>query len=636
MLSNLFKEGSIGTMTILNRVVLPAMNTRFPTEEGYVTDQAVAYYRERAAGGTGLLIFESTYPCHPHPYRHRLTDDSYVDGLGEVVDAVHDAGSRIAIQMNVHRGPADHLRPLAPSSTTDNSGNDVPAIDRETIADLVDSYADGSERAVRAGFDGIEIHAASGYLLHQFLSPRTNGRTDRYGGSLKGRTRLAVELLDAVHSAVGASFPVWFRIPGDEFLEGGIDREEAMAIGRVLDETGADALHVTAGHHQNDKIVPSGYADHGVYTPLATAIRSSVDVPVITVGRINNPVLADEILAAGDADFTAMGRAHLADPHIVRKARAGEFDRIRRCVGGLEGCWDRLNGAPVTCTVNPTVGNEGNSTAPAEQAREVVVVGGGPGGLEAARVAAERGHNVTVYERQSQVGGQLLEARHAPGKSDYDALLNFFRAELEAYDVQVKCSRDIEPDELRSMDIDAIIVATGSEPEIPPIQGLSDAVSKNSVAVPEDVLGNDPFPFETAVVLGGDQVGCDVGIYLAQQGIEVTVVATDDLLSDRITETPKPGMRQRVMRRIDAIDNIKALEHASIVEIGEESVHVRTSIEDDRWIRYEKLVLAWDRVPNRTLLADDVDCQVEVVGDAESIGDLYTAIHDGARTGRLL
>lgn len=635
MFPNLFNPESIGSLRLSNRIVMPAMNTRLPTEDGYPTDRTRAYYEERAKGGAGLLIFESTYPAHPHPYRYRLTDDGYVDPLRSVVDRVHDAGGTIAIQMNIHRGTADHLDPLAPSSLVTPAGDDVAAITRARIDELVEQYAAGAARAQRAGFDGIEIHAASGYLLQQFLSPLTNRRTDEYGGSLRGRTRFATDLLDAVRDQVASDYPVWFRIPGDEFLDGGITTDGAREIAGVLAAAGSDALHVTAGHNWNDKIVPSGYVERGVYAPLAANVRDAVDIPVIAVGRINDPAVADAIVESESADFTAMGRAHLADPHIARKAKAGEVDRIRRCVGGLEGCWDKLNGAPVTCTVNARLGQESDPIRSADDSKRVAVIGGGPAGLETARVAGRRGHEVTVYEREGEIGGQLRWARHAPGKSEYDELLTFFRAELDTYDVSVRCSHDVDPTDLSALDADAVVIATGAKPRIPALDGLSEAVTNDAVKTPGDVLGTESFPFESALVHGGNEVGCDVALYLAQRGIETSVVADGELLSDRITDTPKPGMRHRVLRRLRDTSHLLLLPDSHVAEVRTSSGTATIRGEGGtRTVPADVIVLSELSVSDPTFRAVDLDAPVYTVGDAQTAADLYDAIHSGARVGR--
>lgn len=471
MLEELFSNISIGNLDVPNRVVMPPMTTRFASDEGYVTDQTRNYYRERAKGGPGLIVFESTYPCEKHPQRHVLVDDSYVDGLTSVVDIVHNEGTNIALQMNPHRASSDKVEPLAPSALTTPDGREVPAITTDRMDELVSQYATGAARAKRAGFDGLEIHAASGYLVHQFLSPRTNKRTDAYGGSVEDRTRFAREILGAVREEVGDDFPVWFRIPGHEFLEGGIDATDARRIAQQLAAAGSDALHVTAGHNWNSRhVVISGRDERGTYADLAANIRNEVDVPVIAVGRINDPELANDIVAEGKADLTAMGRAHLADPHIVSKAKDGNLDGIRRCVGGLEGCRDLTNGNPVTCTVNPTVGHEDKSVDHVEESDSIAIVGGGPAGMEAARWAARRGHDVTIYERESELGGQLRWAKNAPGKHEYGPLLKFFEAELDRHGVTVQTEAAVG--DVDSLAADTVIIATGSETSVPSIEGI--------------------------------------------------------------------------------------------------------------------------------------------------------------------
>lgn len=634
MLENVFSDGQIGSLQTDNRIVLPSMNTRLPSEDGRVTEETLDYYRERARGGTGLLTFESTYPCHPHPNRYRITDDSYVAGLSSVVDVVHEEGTNLAVQMNIHRASADQHEPLAPSPLTTPDGTDVPAITREQLASLVKRFADGAKRAREAGFDGIEIHAASGYLIHQFLSPHTNDREDSYGGSLWNRTKLARDVLAAVRDRVGTDFPVWFRISGKEFLDGGIGITEARENARVLAEAGSDAVHVTAGHHWNAKSTPSGYAERAVYADIAAEIREAVSVPVITVGRINDPAVAERVLAAGKADFVAMARAHLADPHFLRKAKEGEADRIRPCVGGLEGCYDGLNGAPVTCTVNARVGREGEAFAPVDEPTEIAVVGGGPAGMEVARVAGARGHEVTIYERSAELGGQLSWAAHAPAKREYETLVRYYRAELEAHDVTVNCGTDIDETDLADLEADEVVLATGSAPSVPSIPGLSEAAASGFVVRAQEAL-TDPDPSaDRVVVLGAGEEACDAAEYLVETGRAVTIVAPNELLPERVLDTSRFGYRKRTLARFDRTAGLTVLTDARVDAIDEESVLV-TGPDGDRRLECDRLVLATERTPRRGL-AGAGDVVSRVVGDADGGGDLYGAIHDGTAVGNEL
>jgi 2,4-dienoyl-CoA reductase-like NADH-dependent reductase (Old Yellow Enzyme family)/thioredoxin reductase len=630
MLDSLFDPVSIGSLDLPNRVVMPPMVTRYASEDGYVTDRSREYFRERARGGTGLIVFECTYPCERHPQRHWLIDDSYVDGLSSVVDAVHADGGTLAVQLNTHRATSDEVEPLAPSPIELPDGGTAEAISRERMDELVTQFAAGADRAKRAGFDAIEIHAASGYLVQQFLSPRTNRRDDAYGGDLEGRTRFARVLLDAVRDEVGEDFPVWFRMPGHEFLEGGIDPTEATRIGRRLADAGSDALHVTAGHvWNNGHIVINGHDERAVYADYAAAVREAVDVPVIAAGRINDPELADDLIADGKADLTAMGRAHIADPHFARKAEAGDLDGIRRCVGGMEGCRDLVNGNPVTCTVNPRVGREGEATDPAADPETIAVVGGGPAGLEFARWAAWRGHAVTVYEAESEIGGQLRWAQNAPGKREYAELLGFLEAELDRKNVAIRTETDIEAEDLEALSADTVVVATGSAPAVPTVEGLSAAIAAGRVVTPEDVLSGGA-DVETALVYGDSEIGVDVAEYLADRDAAVTIVSPGRLLPERYTEGEGVTSRDRILASLGEHDrDVETLEHASLQAVEDTTAHVVDADGDERRLAFDQVVLAGERRP-RSLDVDDAI----VIGDAETPSDLYTAIHEGARLGR--
>lgn len=634
MLDALFEPVAIGGLELDNRVVMPPMVTRFATEEGYVTERGREYFRERARGGTGLIVFESTYPCERHPQRHLIVDDSYVEGLASVVDAVHDAGTYLAVQLNVHRATADEVEPLCPSAIELPDGRRAERISRDRIDALVGEFATGAERAHRAGFDGVEIHGASGYLVQQFLSPQTNRRDDEYGGDLEGRTRFARELFEAVRATVGDDRPVWFRLSGNEFLDGGIDPTEAARIGARLEAAGADALHVTAGHvWNNGHIVINGHDDRGIYADYAEAVREAVDVPVVAAGRINDPELANDLIADGKADLTAMGRAHIADPHFVRKARMGDLDGIRRCVGGMEGCRDLTNGNPVSCTVNPRVGREGAALEPADDPRRIAVVGGGPAGLECARWAARRGHDVTVYEAEEAVGGQLRWARNAPGKSEYAELLRFLEAELDREDVSVETGTGLETDDVAALDAASVVLATGSEAAVPSVEGLSAAIAAGRVGTSRDVLRGGYDGVEAALVYGRSEIALDVAEYLADRDAAVTIVSEGLFLPERFSDEPNNvTTRDRLLATLEEQGReVDLLADAALQAVDGQTATVVTESGAKRPVAFDALVLAGERQP-RTLPVEDA----VTIGDAETPADLYGAIHEGARLGRSL
>lgn len=640
----LFESIDINNMIVSNRIVMPPMTTRFADDDGYATDQTLAYYRERARGGTGLIIFESSYPwlelVDPQPNRHRINDDSCLEGLSRVTDAVHEEDSNIAIQMNTHKASAHVGTPLAPSDLTTPDGQEVRAITREEIDSLISNYAEGAERAVEAGFDGIEIHAASGYLLQQFLSPRTNDRDDEYGGSFEARTRLARELLSVVRDEVGEDFPVWFRVSGHEYLEDGINEPEAARIAQRLEGAGADAFHVTAGHDWNKRhIVLTGYEKRGIYADHAANIRDHVDVPVVAAGRINRPETAAEIVDSGKADLAAMGRAHIADPHLARKAKAGDLDRVRTCVGGMEGCRDMVEVRDVTCTVNPLAGYESSvEYESVDDPKDIVVIGGGPAGMETARIAAKRGHNVALYDDNEQLGGQLRYASNAPAKREYAELLRFFRAELDAYDVDVHLERRVEAEDIDERSPDAVVIAIGSEPVIPNIQGLSEAAADGFVLLDEEALTEPDLP-GPVVIIGGTEIGCDIAETLAENGVECAIVAEGEILPLRSSDDDAAGLGTRpvIRRRLQENPLIELVTHTTTQEIRSgESVVVHVD-GDQRLVEGNRVVLATGR-HEANGLTEQIDEGIEatVIGDASGSNDLYTAIHEGEETGRKL
>ncbi|MFB6310417.1 MAG: FAD-dependent oxidoreductase [Salinirussus sp.] len=632
MLDHLLSRGRIGGLELDNRVVMPPMTTRYAPEDGSVTERTRAYYRERARGGTGLIVFESTYPCVEHPRRHQLLEDSYVPGLASVAEAVHDEGGRIAIQLNPHRGYHHEGAPVAPSPMTLDDGTEVPAITQEHISKLVTDFAAGAARAERAGFDGIEIHGTSGYLVNQFLSPLTNQRDDEYGGTLEGRTRFARELLEATRDTVGESFPVWFRLTACEFHDDGLTVDDAAAIAARLEGAGSDAVHLTAGHPSNphhNYATLSDYDEQGLYADLAAHVREEVTVPVIIVGRISDVEAAEAILAAGKADFVAMGRAHIADPHFVDKAKSGNIDRIRQCVGGMEGCRELVqSGQGVSCTVNPTVGAESQAEQAVEQSKQVAVIGGGPAGLEAARWAAKRGHDVSLYERDADLGGQLRLAANAPAKGAYADLISFFEAELRACGVTIETGHEVSPEDLN---VDETVVATGSRAAMPNVRGLSAAAVDDRVVTAREALEmKDSFDGPVAV-LGGTEAACDVAEYLAERGHDVSLLATEPLLPLRNTGD-KRVPRNYIESRLENNSSIEFVREATVTSIESDSVSVRTP-DGSRNYAATTLVIATERAPETFRSTDQPDVTA-VIGDAAGPRGLYTAIHEGAEVGR--
>lgn len=485
-MGKLFEPIALRGVDIPNRIVMPPMTTRLATPEGVVTPELIRYYVARAEGGAGLVTVEM---CSPEPAgRHRsgeigILDDRFLPGLRELTSQLKAAGARTAIQIG-HAG--GHTRedvtgvpPVAPSSLP----HEVQEVDVRTVVPLelsrggirvvVDAFAGAAERAKRAGFDVVEIHGAHGYLIAQFLSPLDNRRRDEYGGSLRNRARFALEVIQACRERVG-DYPLIFRFSADEYAPGGLTLDEAREIAPWFVEAGADALHVTGGCYRSRPsgalmIPPMGYPE-ATFLHLARAIKARVTVPVIAVGRLHDPTLAERLVVEGQADMVALGRQLIADPEWPRKVREGRLDEIRPCVA-CNTCVDGMReGARLQCLVNPLSARETEfELRPADRARSVLVVGGGPAGMEAARVLALRGHRVMLAERGRELGGQLRLAAKAPifQNVETDApvllrLVDYLARQLEKAGVDVRLGRAVTTDLVRELRPDIVVLATGA------------------------------------------------------------------------------------------------------------------------------------------------------------------------------
>lgn len=530
----------IGPREVRNRVLVTAHVPRL-ADNGVPGERYIAYHKARARGGAGLQITGAT-PVHRTSSRGagnalENVDDAIIPGYRKLADTVHAEGARILAQLahfgaTISGSEAD-LPLWSPSDEASDLGRTTPHVmTKAEIAEVVDAFGEAARRAAAGDMDGIEILGAFGLLIAAFLSPYSNKREDEYGGSLENRMRFALEVTDAVRSAVGSDRIVGMRIPGDEFVDGGLDQVAMGEIAEKLAATGKlDYLNVIAGNNL-DRIHrathwPPTPAPHGLFVPLAAAIKARVDLPVFTTGRIVDPAMAEDIVASGKADMVGMTRAHIADPDIVAKIRTGRREDIRPCVGANVCIAQAMKGGPLRCIHNPEAAREhdwGPAPAIIGKAKAVAVIGGGPAGLEAARVAAERGHRATLYEADTHLGGQFALRASIPNWTEFQSVIDWRRGQLEKLQVPVHLGHRIEAADLQDMEADAVILATGAVPRLPEISGATGAWLE--VATPHAVVRDGRPDARHAIVWDrhGGVIGAGVTESLAAAGVRVTVV----------------------------------------------------------------------------------------------------------------
>jgi 2,4-dienoyl-CoA reductase (NADPH2) len=523
MLKMLFSPIKVGKMELKNRIVMPAMHY-LPSWEGMLLPHHTDYFVERAKGGAALIIIGGCtideYSGAPNMISVR--DDQFIPGLAALVKAVQAHGTKIAAQL-YHAGRFVHSMLLGGKQAVSASpvrskftGETPRQLSIPEIKQVQKNYALAAARVKRAGFDGVEIIAAAGYLISQFLSPIVNRRTDEYGGKYENRMRFGLEVAHEVRREVGPDFPIIFRVAGNEFMEGGLDNKEAQIFCRALEKAGIDMINVTGGWHETRVPQITMGLPRGGFIYLAQGIKQAVSIPVMACNRINDPLLADQILRDGQADLIGFARGLIADPELPNKALQGRMDEINRCIGCNQGCFDPVfDQKPVTCLVNARAGAEGRLTIePAARKKKVMVIGGGPAGMEVARVAAFRGHRVSLYEKAEKLGGQLLLAAAPPGRAEFLSFVSYLKTQMKVQKVAVHTRTEVTPEYVELEKPDAVVLATGAEPLVSVIKGID----RPNVVMAWDVLSGRADAGKEVVVIGGGAVGLGTAIFLARKG----------------------------------------------------------------------------------------------------------------------
>ena len=519
----LFEPFKIKNITISNRIIMPALNLNL-ANNGFMTKKLNDFYSERARGGAGMLIVGGCYVDlygKGLPSMISIESDDYIPKLTEFTEAMHKAREDIKICCQLYHGGAYTMpqiigqTPIAPSAVYSNFSRTTPReMTLEDIKREQQAFADAAVRAKKAGFDAVEICANAGYLFTQFLSPKTNIRTDEYGGSLENRLRFPIETIELMRSNVD-EFVIGYRISGDDFVPGSNTYKEKAIIAEKLGKH-LDYFNVTGGWHETKTPQTTMDVPEGCYTYLAENVKNHVSIPIFASNRINNPELAEQILMAGKADAICMGRSLIADPFLPMKAKKGEIRDIMNCVGCNQGCFDAIfKMKPISCLRNARAANEARTELkPLKEKNKIMVIGSGPGGLEAARVAGIRGHDVHIFEKKDKIGGLLNIIWIPPGRNEFKRMVDNYLYWIQKYGINLHLEQEVTIDTVKEFNPDVILLATGSKPIKPPIPGID----RKNVYWANDVFSMDAPIGKNNVIIGGGATGVELAIYLAKYG----------------------------------------------------------------------------------------------------------------------
>lgn len=642
--SLLFQEGRIGSLTVKNRIVMPALHLAY-AEQGRVTERLIDFYRARAEGGAGLISvgLASVERVPNYGVVLAASEDSFVPGLAALAAAIRRGGAAASLQIG-HRGRYAHSRQTGVQSVSASAvrstftGETPRELGSDEVEALVEEFVAAARRAVQAGFDAVEIIASAGYLINQFLSPLTNRRQDKWGGDLAGRCRFAIEIVSRTRKVVGRDVPILIRISGSDFMDGGHTEVEAARVAGILAAAGADFFNVTGGWHETRRPQITMDVPRGAYVYLAENVKAAVGgVPVAASNRINNPFLAEEILARGVVDYISIGRGLLADPEFPEKARLwleagiGRESKgtasIRTCVACNEGCLDRaLFGEPCGCLMNPAAGREAEAVVkPARRPRRALVVGGGPAGMEAALGLALRGHQVTLIEKEDTLGGQLRLAAIPPGREELNSVAAYYARELPRAGVEIRLGREVLAQEIIGFSPEIVVLGTGSSPAFPEIPGLG--LIGPAAVTARQVLSGQAAVGSRVVVIGAGGVGCETALWLAP-GRQITLIRRGRSIGEGIGKSTVwiiiKALKELGVRALAGASPVRVVEEGLWVEIGEEQ----------ELLAADTLVLATGSLPNRGLydelraLDPQGKIEVHLCGDARRIGRAIDAIDD--------
>lgn len=627
---HLFQEGKIGTCILKNRLIMSLYPTKYVIESR-VNRRVVEFYRERARGGVAMIVLDCPCLDYPRAYKGpnelRFDTHEYAEGVKTLLRAVQGGGAKAFMQLNYPKERIfDHEVPGSKQKGNVWISSLVNTMTPEEAEEIIDIMAEGAQRARELGYDGIEVQASYGDLISQLLSPISNKRNDYYGGSLENRATLLLQLLKAVKYAAGEDFPVIVKLVCDEFVPGGLTLKDTAMVAQFISRSGGDAILASGGNKSTKRMtIPSHYLPPGSLVHLAMAIKRAVDIPVIAVGKINSPELADKIIREDNADFVAMARALIADPYLPEKSQKGNVDDIRGCVYDLEDCADKgVKGLGRACTVNPFSGQEYRlNLAPATKKKKVIVIGGGPAGIQSAIFASQRGHEVILYEKDASIGGQMRLASMAPFKAEMDDVLRYLKHSLGKTWTKIVLKSAPAAEEILSMEPDVVIIATGSHPALPGIPGIDNPFVYDVRTMYQRIVELG----ENIVILGGGDTGCETADLLSAESRKISVVEVLDEPLKKMKDIPRQELLKRLKDR-----GVTIFVGCKAISIDKGQVTIEDGDRIKRKLTADSVVVAIGSCPINELfksLRDSVE-EIYLVGDAKQPGNLGAALRSAA------
>jgi len=636
-MDSLFSPFTIKNISLNNRIVMPALASFLLGNDGSISDATIEHYRRRAAGGPAMIIVEA---CSVSPegvvsaHQARIYEDRFVDGLARIASAIKEEGSLPAVQIH-HGGRQTSIKvikrkPLAPSPLPCPAiRGDVEPLSIDGIQQLVTKFGQAAQRAYQAGFELIEIHGAHGYLINQFLSQFSNIREDEYGWNTAGRTRFAREIVEEVRRRLGHEFPISFKISAEEYVPNGLTTKESIEILKILVTAGIDIVQVSAGNDVTPEwICQPMFMEKACLVNSAEQVKKALDIPVMTVGRINDLYIANQIITQKKADLVCIGRGLLADPEMPKKAQEGRQDEIRTCIA-CNTCMESIfKKGRIECLVNPMLGREKEMAfVPALQSKKIIVVGGGPGGLNVAWVAAKRGHEVDVYEKRGELGGQLLPGSIPGHKAELRTLIQFQKKQAEIFGVKCHLNIEVSAEDIKALNPDVVILATGSLPALPAVEGID----KDIVLSFEDVLNGGSFDFKSVVIVGGGPTGLELALHLSEHGISVTVIE----MLPQVGKGLEAMTKKIILTRLKE-NNVAISTDTRLLKIEDDGAVVANRDNQELFIKADKVVIATGTRPN-TRLYDQIKTfgfEIHQIGDCLEPRSAKDAIYESAVLGR--